>query len=150
MTPELSLEQLCATLAEEFLSGPWTEEELTARGRALFPRGRWRLVDLFVAAAWATYRRPPRDRPGELTATMLAALLPDPARGHSLRARFPWGAGGRCSSCRILPRWRTLPSSYRLSCSGTSTCVGCSGVLGMSGCGTTATRGGPQRVGLLG
>jgi retron-type reverse transcriptase len=89
MTAESSLEQLCATLAEDFLSGPWKEEELTARGRALFPRGRWWQVDLFVAAAWATYRRPPRDRPAELSATMLAALLPDPVRRFSVPVPVP-------------------------------------------------------------
>jgi RNA-directed DNA polymerase len=78
MSSEPSLEQICRSLAEDFLSGPWTEEELTARGRALFTRGRWWQVDLFVAAAWSTYRRPPRDRPAELTTTLLNALLPDP------------------------------------------------------------------------
>ena len=91
MTPDLSLEQLCTMLAEDFLSGPWTEEELTAHGRALFPRGRWWQVDIFVAAALATYRRAPRDRPAELTTTLLDALLPDPVRTRPLPLPVPVG-----------------------------------------------------------
>jgi RNA-directed DNA polymerase len=91
MSSEPSLEQLCTTLAEDFLSGPWTEEELTSRGRALFPRGRWWQVELFVTAALATYRRAPRDRPAELTSTLLDALLPNPVWTRPLPVPIPVG-----------------------------------------------------------
>lgn len=77
MTPEPSLEELTLALAETFLAGPWTEDELTRRGRELLNRGRWWQLDLCVGAALATYRKQPRDRPRELAATLLAALVAD-------------------------------------------------------------------------
>jgi RNA-directed DNA polymerase len=80
MKSDPTIEEICAALAEAFLAGGWTDDELTWRGRELLPRGRWWQLDLFVAAALSTYRRKPRDRPYDLASTLLDALAPEPVR----------------------------------------------------------------------
>jgi RNA-directed DNA polymerase len=108
MTADLALPALARALAERFLGGTWTPDELVSAGRGILPRGRWWQVELCAAAAIDTYRRKPRDRPGELAETLLAALRPG----------YPWPTVVvRQLPLRQAPTWpvRPLPTSAALA-----------------------------------
>jgi hypothetical protein len=108
MTDDLPLPQLALALAERFLGAPWSLDGLLASGRDLLPRGRWWQVELCASAALSTYRRQPRDRPGELAETLLDALTP----GHVHPTVVVWQL-----PARQVPTWpvRPLPDAAALA-----------------------------------